>query len=542
MGNNYTLLIEKINEFTRKFYLNKLLRGSIYAAATILTLYLCLFVYTYYSYPSIVAKTALFFSFLVVAIVAIAFWIIKPALSYLKLSKTLSPEQAANLIGKHFVNVRDRLLNTLQLNELANASPANNALILAGIDQKISELQPIPFSNAINLSENKRHIKFILFPLTIILLIGLIAPAILKVGTTNLIKYNEEILPQAPFQFLIQNKTLSIMQGDDLTIKLRLAGNEFPQDIYLEDGINSYKLEKQSISSFNYSFKNIQKLKVIRFSGGGFKSKAYTIVVNPRPSLLSVNATLNYPAYLRRKTESLGNVGDLTVPEGTKINWTLKTENSGTILFTLQKTVRQLSVLNNEAKFTAVIRTNTMYQIAPKNNFIDRTDAIQHQLTVIPDRHPTISVDETPDSLSTKAIYFSGSITDDYGFSSLTFNYQIKEKNKIIANGRRSIPIKFNQTENSFFYFWDLNGIAVKDNQYISYFFEVADNDGVNGAKVVRSEIKIYKAPTPHQIAETIADGNKALTEKMETTIKLAQTIEKESKKLSESLLDKKEF
>ena len=44
MGNNYDLLIAKINEFTKKFYLNKLLRGSIYAAATILGLYLILFV------------------------------------------------------------------------------------------------------------------------------------------------------------------------------------------------------------------------------------------------------------------------------------------------------------------------------------------------------------------------------------------------------------------------------------------------------------------------------------------------------------------
>ncbi|RZL19077.1 MAG: hypothetical protein EOO96_26395, partial [Pedobacter sp.] len=133
MSNNYNLLLQKINEFTRKFYLNKLLRGSIYAAALILTLYLFLFVWIFYSYPSIATKTLLFYSYVAVSLIAILFWIVKPALSYFKLNKTLSLEEAANLIGNHFFNVKDRLLNTLQLKELADNSPQNSALILAGI-------------------------------------------------------------------------------------------------------------------------------------------------------------------------------------------------------------------------------------------------------------------------------------------------------------------------------------------------------------------------------------------------------------------------
>jgi hypothetical protein len=324
MGNNYSLLLSKINEFTRKFYLNKLLRGSIYAAALILSLYLCLFVWIFYTYPSISTKTLLFFSFIGISLLAVVFWIVKPALSYFKLSQTLSLEQAANLIGNHFFNVKDRLLNTLQLKELADASPQNSALILAGIDQKINELKPIPFSSAIKLGDNKKHIKYIALPLAIILLIGILAPAILREGTSSFIRYNQEVLPQAPFQFVVKNKTLNVTQGDDITIQIRLTGNEFPQDIYVEDGVNTYKLEKQDISHFSHTFKNIQKDKNIRFNGGGFSSKSHTISVKPRPSLLNLSATLVYPAYLHRQNEKVANVGDLLVPEGTKINWTLK--------------------------------------------------------------------------------------------------------------------------------------------------------------------------------------------------------------------------
>ncbi|TKC12640.1 hypothetical protein FA048_03205 [Pedobacter polaris] len=542
MGNSYDLLIAKINEFTQKFYLNKLLRGSIYAAACVLGLYLCLFVLVYYTHPGTGTKTFLFFSFLIISLAAIGYWIIKPALAYFKLSKTISLEQASHLIGDHFFNVKDRLLNTLQLKALADDSPQNSQLILAGIDQKISDLRPIPFASAINLNDNRKRIKYILLPLAIIIFIGVIAPAILKEGTNSFIRYNEAILPTAPFEFEILNKALTVTQGDDLTIKLQLKGNEFPQDIYIEDGANTYKLEKENISNFNYTFKNIQKNKSLRFFGGGFNSASFAIEVKPRPSLLNISAKLVYPAYLNRKNETLSNVGDLLIPEGTRVTWELQTENSQTLAFILLNQIYNLKVEDNSANFSTTIKKSGTYRIVPKNNYVSNADSLNHQIAVIADQFPNISVIESSDSVSTKALYFSGNIADDYGFTSLKFKYNIKENGKTIAQQTKLIPIKNNQIENAFFYLWNLNEIAVKPGQFLEYYFEVADNDGVNGAKIFRSEIKIYQAPTQQQIAEKLAEGSEALKKKMESTIKLAQKIEKDSKKLTQDLLDKKQL
>lgn len=542
MGSNYDLLIAKINEFTQKFYLNKLLRGSIYAAASILGLYLVLFVVIYYTYPSVATKTLLFFAFILISLTAIGFWIVKPALSYFKLGKTISIEQASVLIGNHFFNVKDRLLNTLQLKALADVSPQNSALILAGIDQKIGDLKPIPFSSAINLKENKKHIKYILLPLAIILLIGLIAPAILKEGTNSFIKYNQEILPKAPFQFNVLNKNLTVTQGDDLTLNLALTGDEFPQDIYVEDGANTYKLAKENISRFSYTFKNIQQNKSLRFVGGGFNSATFLVDVKPRPSLLNMTAKVIYPGYLNRKNEVINNVGDLLIPEGTKITWEFKTENSESLAFILQNQAYNLKVEDDLASFTSTLKNNSNYRVVPKNNAVSNKDSLTHQIAVIKDQFPSINVVETADSLSTKALYFSGSIADDYGFSSLKFKYNIKQDGKLVAQQSRNIAIKNNVVENAFFHLWNLNELNVKPGQVLEYFFEVADNDGVNGAKVSRSEIKTYQVPTQQQVAEKLAEGSEALKKKMDATIKLAQKIEKDSKKLTQDLLDKKQL
>lgn len=542
MNRNYELLIAKINEFTQKFYLNKLLRGSIYAAALLLALYLLLFVLVYYTHPGTTTKTGLFFGYLAAGISAISLWIIKPALAYFKLGKNLSIEQASAIIGDHFFNVKDKLLNTLQLKAMADSAPENSQLILAGIDQKISELSPIPFSSAIKLSENKKYIRYFLAPASVILLIALIAPAILKEGTSSFVQYNKQILPKAPFDFQLLNTKLVVAQGDDVSLKLKLNGNEIPQEVYVSDGINTYKLEKEGSTRFNYTFKNLQKSKKITFSAGGFSSVPFVIDVKPRPAVVNVTTVLVYPAYLNKKGERIANAGDLLIPEGTRVTWALETKNSNRLTFTLGNKQVALTALNNSFSYSNVIRENLNYSIVPKNNFVSSEDSLSHQINVIRDEFPGISVAETPDSLSSKALYFSGNITDDHGFSSLKFKYVIKEQGKVKMLVSKAIPVKKNRQENAFFFFWNLKEPLIKPGQTLEYYFEVADNDGVNGPKRTRSELKVYVVPSFRQVAEKLNEGSLALKQKMEKAIRLAGQVEKDSKKLSETLLDKKQI
>ncbi|WP_316790215.1 hypothetical protein [Pedobacter frigoris] len=542
MNSNYDLLISKINEFIQKFYLNKLLRGSIYSAALLLALYLLLFLLVYYTNPSVGVKTVLFFSFVLTALLTIYFWIIKPALSYFHLGKNLSIEQAANLIGGHFFNVKDKLINTLQLKTLADQNPENSLLILAGIDQKITELKPIPFTSAIRLNENKKYIKYLLFPFSVIILIAIIAPSILREGTNSFVQYNKEILPKAPFDFELLNSKLIYSQGDDVTINLKLKGDEIPQDVYISDGANSYKLEKENTTKFRYTFKNLQKNKKIQFSAGGFNSTSYLIEVKPRPAVVNISARLNYPAYLNKQNETIQNAGDLLIPEGTSITWTLNTENSTELSFILASKLYLLSAAENSFSFSSRILGNADYMIIPRNRFINSKDSLKHQITVIKDAFPTISVMEAPDSLSSKALYFSGTIADDHGFSSLKLRYNIRENGSLKSTVAKSISVKKNSQENTFFYFWNLNEASIRPGQVLEYYFEVADNDAVNGPKTTKSDIKTMEVPTERQITEKLDQGSAVLKQKMEKAIRLASTVEKESKKLGETLLDKKQL
>ncbi|MGY4383344.1 hypothetical protein ACVWYN_000363 [Pedobacter sp. UYP24] len=542
MDSNYSHLVAKINEFTKKFYLNKLLRGSIYAAATMLALFLFLFVLTYYLNPGIGTKTVLFFAFIIADVVMIFIWIIKPSLLYFNLRKSLTIEESARLIGGHFFSVQDKLLNTLQLKALADQNPHNSSLILAGIDQKINELKPIPFASAIRLADNKKYVRFVLIPLSIIVLIGLIAPAILKEGSNRFVQYDKEILPVAPFNFRLLNKSLQFAQGDDAVVNLKLTGDQIPQEVYISEGVNSYKLDKQGKVNFSYTFKNIQKSRKIQFFAGGFNSVSYTVEVKAKPAILSMTADLKYPAYLHKRSETIQNVGDLLIPEGTTVTWNISTENSSSLTFILGKEKSGLNPVDHLYTFSRMIRGDIGYTISPKNQFVSGKDSINHRINVIRDEFPSVNATEKADSLSSKVLYFSGNIADDHGFSALAFIVNIKENGVLKGVTKKYIPVKKDQRENSFFYVWNMKNDTLKAGQSLEYYFQVWDNDGVNGAKTSKSDIKVFEVPSVQQINNKLNEGSKNLKQQMEKAIKLAGDVEKETKKLSETLLDKNQL
>ena len=154
------ILISKLNEFTRKYYKNKIIRGALISLGVLLSLYLMEILLEYFSYFPSLARIILVNLYLITTAICLGFLVIKPALKYLRIGKTLTKEQAALIIGEHFSEIGDKLLNTLQLIEQQNDSTESVGLLLASIDQRIKALKPIPFVKVINLKKNANYQLF----------------------------------------------------------------------------------------------------------------------------------------------------------------------------------------------------------------------------------------------------------------------------------------------------------------------------------------------------------------------------------------------
>jgi len=539
---NYELLIGKIDTFIRKYYFNNLLRGLIFLGAGIFSAYVIITVSEYYGNFNSGFRTFLFYFFILLNLGLIAWLIIPSLLAWLSLGKTITHDQAAEIIGKHFSDVSDKLLNTLQLKKLADSNEQQRALIEASIDQKIETLKPVSFPSAINIKENTKYLKWVIFPAAVICIIALAAPSILTESTKRLIRHNEYFAPIAPFKFVVLNKSLSVVQGDDLKLDLKLDGDKLPADVYIETANNTFKLDKENISRFHYQFSNLQKNTVFRLTGNGFSSTAYEIKVNLKPSLLHFDVELNYPAYLHKKSEQLVNAGDLTLPAGTTVKWQLHTQNATGILFSIDNNPSNATKISDDVfEHSEKIYKNAFYKISPQNASVSRGDSASYRINVIADESPAITVEEKSDSISSKALYFNGKIQDDHGFSSLTFNYKIGAPGDK-SSGRtttRSVKADLDKTQTDFFYFWDMKQLGAKPGDQVSYYFEVADNDGVSGPKRVRSPERTLNVPDQKELNEQLDKGTEVVKEKMQSAIKIAGQIEKDAQKLNQTLLNK---
>ncbi|HQT22112.1 MAG: hypothetical protein B7X86_05370 [Sphingobacteriales bacterium 17-39-43] len=542
-GDNYVYLINKIDGFIRKYYLNKVVKGSILLASSFLAAYLIFTFAEYWGHFDPTVRSILFYTFIAGNTFVLAAYIILPLLAYFRLGNTISHEQASAIIGRHFTPVKDKLLNTLQLKKLSELNPEQRNLIDASINQKVAELRPVPFTSAIHINENRKYLKYLLAPLAIIIIVFFAAPSILSESTERLINHNKRFVKKAPFSFEIINEQLSVVQGSDFTLLVKLTGNEIPDEIYLEDGLNTFKLEKDNIIRFKYTFRNLQKNKKIILKAGEFRSEDYVLEVKARPTLLDFDVFIEYPSYINKSNETLENTGDLSVPEGSRISWKFRAQNSDQIDMVMDKKSFLLKESGeNLFNFSYKALKNLSYSIRPLNSEVPESDGVSYELRVVPDLLPIIDVNERTDSVNSKLLYFVGQASDDYGFSKLNFNYRVlsekterDEKSEI-----RSVKLDKNALQSNFFYVWDINEVTAKPGEQIEYYFELFDNDGVNGPKSVKSSIKTLKLPSEAELEKKLEANSEQIKKKMEQAIKKSAQLEKDTKRLNQELLNKK--
>ncbi len=541
-SDNYADLIRKIDGFIRKYYLNRVIKGSIILAASLFAAYVFFSLAEYYGRFDPIIRTFFFYSFVLGNLFILLVYITIPLLRYFRLGKTISHEQASAIIGQHFYPIKDKLLNTLQLKRLSDLNPGQRLLINASIDQKVADMRSVPFTSAVHIRDNRKYLKYALLPMGLIITIFFAAPSVLKESSERLINYNKRFVKKAPFRFEVLNDSLAAVQGDNYTLQVKLSGNEIPAEIYLEDGANNFRLERENTIRFNYTFKNLQKTKRIRLRAGEFSSKDYTIRVNDRPVLMSFDVLLEYPAYLNKTNESFRNSGDLTVPEGTRVHWKFHTRSSERVGVMMDK--RLFTVKPAEKgifKFSFRAMKSLNYQIQPRNSQVPAVDSVSYQLRVIPDLLPTVDLTERRDSANNKVIYFVGQVNDDHGFSNLKFNYTVLNDSTENKAKSESVSVSFdkNALQSNFFYVWNINEIKARPGDQIEYYFEIYDNDGVNGPKPSRSAIRTLRLATDREIDNKLEENSGQIKQKLGEAIRKASQVEKEAKKFNQDLLNK---
>ena len=547
MPSEQNILILKLDEFIRKYYKNQLIKGLLYTSGLLVAAFLFLVVAEYFAEFGTTTRTILFYSFLIASGFVLFKYIVIPVLKLNKLGSVISYDEAANIVGIHFNNINDKLLNTLQL-QRNSGSILSPDLLTASINQKMEELKPIPFTSAIDIGENKKYLKFALPPIALMLLVLAIKPSIITDGTKRMVFHQTYFEKAAPFQFAIDNNNLEAIQQQDYVLELKLKGNEIPNEVFiLVDGVE-HKMEKVDNVNYTYTFKNVQQNQDFVFTAAGYNSKSYELKVLPKPMLMKFDIQLSYPAYLNKKNETVSNIGDLQIPQGTKMQWVFHTKNTDQIFLNFRDTMVDISKSSeDEFSFSKRMMQSMPYSIKTMNHFLKQNpDSVNYTINVVPDQVPLIDVSEKTDSLNPKNIYFSGTIKDDYGFTRLTFKYtqytQDSTGKAIVKNGEQIMGVNKQQITQPYYYFLDASRFELLPGDKIEYYFEVWDNDGVTGSKSAKTQTMLFKAPTIDEMNAATDKNNSEIKKDLEDGAKKAKDLQKEINDLSKKLTEKKQM
>ncbi len=534
MNDSVEILLQKIDAFIKKYYLNKIIKGLILSVSVYIAWYLIIVLAEYFGRFSTQFRTVLFLITVLAYLTIFIRLILLPILNLFKIGKTINYYQASRIIGNHFPEISDKLQNTLELKELADADNGVKDLILASISQRTVKLSPIPFVSAIDLRKNTKYLRF-LIPLSLVTAaFFIIWPGIITEATERIVNFDKQYLAPAPFEFTLLNDTLQVKKGQDFKVRIKAAGQYSPDQVLIKYSGNEFYMEKESNGIFTYNFKNLNNDIKFSLSAVDVNSKEYKIKVLAAPVIIDFKVLVKPPAYTGIEEKIYNNSGDINVPAGSEVLWTFNTSNLNSLSVVFD-TISVAAVKNsNSFSVKRRIMKSGIYTLNVSNENFKEGTGINYQINVIPDLFPSIRVKDIIDTAQFTVIYFNGFIDDDYGFSKLSFNCIPGEKSDTLIS--INIPFAKAISSQDFYFAFDFASLDVKGRN-VSYYFEVSDNDGVNGAKKSRTAIMEFVIPTADDLQKMTDEANKDTENKIDEAKDVSSKLRKDIEDLQKKLI-----
>jgi len=511
---DFIVIQNKLEQFIKRFYTNELLKGSIlFLAIGLLYLLLTLFV-EYMLWLNPMARTILFWVFVLVEAGLFVKFIANPILKLFRFRKGINYEDASQIIGNHFPEVNDKLLNVLQLKQ----NKIESELLLASIAQKSSELKPIPFKLAINFKKNLKYLKYAAIPC----LIFLVSFATGKTGWFSdsyerVVHYRTAYEPPAPFQFFITSDDLNAIENKDFKLIVSTTGDIIPENVQIHYSNETYYLQQLSPGQFEYVFPQPKNNLEFYLSANNVNSKPYVLNVIKTPTLLDFEMVLDYPTYVNKKGETLKSTGSATVPEGTKVTWMANTKSTENVSIYSNDTLVFQSKEPDKFETSTRLFNDFDYTISTSNQALRDYESLSFSIHVIRDEYPELNLKVKKDSVDNQTLYFLGQVRDDYGLSKLQLVYYPSndEDNKSFEQ----IPVSksnFDEFISSF-----PNQIELSEGVNYELYFQVFDNDAIHNHKSVKSPVFSYRKLTKEE------EEQKQLQEQSKTIKDISNTFDK---------------
>lgn len=524
---------ENLARYIRKYYRNEILKGSIISSGFLIIMALLIILPEWFLFNPGNVRMVFLIVFMIAAALILSVFVIKPLMKLLKLRNGLSYEQAAILIGKHFPEINDKLLNLLQL-EKQHGAYQDDSLVKASIAQKAQDLSPFDFKSGITYKANLPYLWKIAPLLILFGILFLAFPSQFQSSAHRIVNFDKDFEKPKPFQFMLLNDSLVSEENAEFQIMAKTEGKYIPEKVYLNYGDERFLMNRKN-NSFQYKIPNVRENTNFYFESDKVRSKEFLLKVHALPVIIDFDMVLDFPDYTGMINDTIDNTGDIVIPEGTNVNWKFYTKDADDLFIHLKDSTRKLNIEeNNTATFSDSFKTNEEYLVYAENKYLTGKDTLDYFINIIEDQYPEIEVQEAEDTLQYFRKFFTGVIADDYGFSNLKFF--IETDDSVLVE--KSLDINQNNKQ-QFFNSFDFADLAI--DKRVRYYFKVTDNDAVNGPKSTTSNVKTFRYPTAKEIQAEKQKQNSSLKSGFEKQNQDSEQLQERIKKLRENMLDREQ-
>ena len=506
---------------------------------------------------SSVLRTVFFLLFAILFISGLILFVVIPALKYFNNFRLSNYYSAASRVGENFPEVKDDLLNAMQLVTIdQQRQNYSSVLINAAFKNVYTRTKEIQFDSIISFKKSKELFLY----LTMVLLVCAAAFSFssnMQGAAYRLINFNKNFSTPPRFSLEVYPGHASLTKGDDLTITIKVIG-AVPQKLNvvlksLEETEYNYELlTPDSSGEYQYQIFTVRNSFEYFVKADEVESSLFTVTVVDRPVISSFDVTVIPPSYSGLPEIKQRDNGNITSLPGSRVSLALQSSKklkSAKIIF--NDSTEQNFTFNGEfAKTSFIIKKDNSYRIIlTDENGSQNDDPITYSIKTINDAYPGIDVispNKNTNLENDNRLSLLFKINDDYGFSKLILNYRLsasryerpsEEYKKI------ELPINKKLKEADIDYVWNLTQFNLAVDDVVTYYLEVFDNDTFGGPKSAKSSTFTVRVPSLDEILSKADDLHTEAETDLKEILKEAADLKKNLEKIDNTLKqDKKDI
>ncbi len=292
--------------------------------------------------------------------------------------------------------------------------------------------------------------------------------------------------------------------------------------------------------AFGITFRQADRSFDYYVQAGERRTTLQRVDVVDRPRVTGIHLSIFYPEYTSLAPLVIDeNNGSFSAVVGSRVNMKIETNlptQTAELVFE-DGSRTPMTVVARTAQTSLRVDRSVAYHVELVDHLGESNpDPIEYYLTAIPDEFPSVDVVRPGFDVNLNdemLLPLLVRIFDDYGFTSLVMKYaltsqgRVSEENVVVLHFSDRI-----RTEGDIEFNWDMDPLRMFPGDYVTYYFEVADNDLVSGPKVSRSRQYIARLPS---LDELIAQTEQESRQRISDVEELVRSGKELSRRLKEA-------